>query len=196
MLDHTFGKDYTALFGLIGHLMFNMFIFDSEGNSVQYNWSTTEPVRHLNAPSTWDSNQMFAKITGANSLTACTPYLFRQTGTEYRFCRRITLVNWSAMELCPSLQELAYLEGLNKFTVKTKEQTWHISYADGRLQGPSWESFVIAHNLRVDDTIVFSMDADLNLIAMVFNQDGCERTFFWYTNIEHDAISFDDEEVQ
>ncbi|KAI8561072.1 hypothetical protein RHMOL_Rhmol04G0308000 [Rhododendron molle] len=154
ILDHTFGKDYTVLFGLIGHLMLDMFIFDCEGNSVQYNWSTTEPVKHLNAPSTWDSNQMFTK------------------------------------ELCPTLQELAYVQGINQFTVKTKEQAWYISYADGSLQGLGWESFVIAHTLREDDTLVFAMDVDLNLLAMVFDQDGCERIFYWYTNIEDDATSF------
>lgn len=131
ILDHTFGKGYTALFGLIGHLMLDMFIFDCKGNSIQYNWSTTEPVKHLNAPSTWDSNQMFTKVTGgkiqrrpqlfrttiayftvlnysvhkcaANLVTACTPHLFRQIGTEYRFCRKITPANWAAMVFLPQL---------------------------------------------------------------------------------------------
>ncbi|KAG5512786.1 hypothetical protein RHGRI_018301 [Rhododendron griersonianum] len=193
ILDHTFGKGYTALFGLIGHLMLDMFIFDCKGNSIQYNWSTTEPVKHLNAPSTWDSNQMFTKVTGANLVTACTPHLFRQIGTEYRFCRKITPANWAAMELCATLQELAYGEGLNQFTVKTKEQAWYISYADGCLRGLGWESFVIAHTLREDDTLLFSMDVDLNLIAMVFDQEGCERTFYWYTNTDDDATSFNQE---
>ncbi|KAI8558202.1 hypothetical protein RHMOL_Rhmol04G0071700 [Rhododendron molle] len=170
--------------------MLDMFIFDCEGNSVQYNWSTTEPVKHLNAPSTWDSNQMFTKVTGANLVTACTPHLFRQISAEYRFYRKITPANWSTLELCPTLQELAYVQGINQFTVKTKEQAWYISYADGSLQGLGWESFVIAHTLREDDTLVFAMDVDLNLLAMVFDQDGCERIFYWYTNIEDDATSF------
>ncbi|KAG5557446.1 hypothetical protein RHGRI_007627 [Rhododendron griersonianum] len=169
-----------------------------QGNSIQYNWSTTEPVKHLNAPSTWDSNQMFTKVTGdyfmhkcaANLVTACSPHLFRQISAEYRFCREITPANWSAMELCPTLQELAYGEGLNQFTVKTKEQAWYISYADGCLHGLGWESFVIAHTLREDGTLVFSMDVDLNLVAMVFDQEGCERTFYWYTNRDDDATSF------
>ncbi|KAG5557445.1 hypothetical protein RHGRI_007627 [Rhododendron griersonianum] len=173
ILDHTFGKGYTALFGLIGHLMLDMFIFYCEGNSIQYNWSTTEPVKHLNAPSTWDSNQMFTKVTGV---------------TQIRFAHVSKL--FCTQELCPTLQELAYGEGLNQFTVKTKEQAWYISYADGCLHGLGWESFVIAHTLREDGTLVFSMDVDLNLVAMVFDQEGCERTFYWYTNRDDDATSF------
>ncbi|KAI8530925.1 hypothetical protein RHMOL_Rhmol11G0097700 [Rhododendron molle] len=35
-----------------------------EGNPVQYNWSTTEPVEHPNAPPNWDSNQVLANVTG------------------------------------------------------------------------------------------------------------------------------------
>lgn len=96
-------------------------------------------------------------------------------------------------ELCATLQELAYGEGLNQFTVKTKEQAWYISYADGCLRGLGWESFVIAHTLREDDTLLFSMDVDLNLIAMVFDREGCERTFYWYTNTDDDATSFNQE---
>ncbi|KAG5534658.1 hypothetical protein RHGRI_015804 [Rhododendron griersonianum] len=189
VIDHTFGQNYTALFGSIGHLMFDMFIFDHEGNSVQYNWSTTAPVEHPNAPPNWDSNQVLANVTGSTLITACTPKQFRQFNAEYRFCKKLNIANWSAMELCPSLQELAYTEGMNQFVVKTQQEAWYIWYASGRLEGLGWESFAAAHALKEHDAIVVTVANDLSLVAMVFDQDGCERTFHWYTDIETDAMS-------
>ncbi|KAI8552671.1 hypothetical protein RHMOL_Rhmol06G0284300 [Rhododendron molle] len=183
VIDHTIGQNYTALFGSIGHLMFDMFIFDREGNPVQYNWSTAEPVEHPNAPPNWDSNQALANVTGSTLITACTPKQFRQFNAEHRFCKKLTIANWFAMELCPSLQEVAYIEGLNQFVVKTQQRAWYIWYANGRLEGMGWESFAAAHALKEDDTVVVSVANDLSLVAMVFDQDGCERTFYWYTDI-------------
>lgn len=92
-------------------------------------------------------------------------------------------------ELCPSLQELAYTEGINQFVVKTQQQAWYIWYDSGRLEGLGWESFAAAHALKEHDAIVVTVANDLSLVAMVFDQDGCEHTFHWYTDIETDAMS-------
>lgn len=45
----------------------------------------------------------------------------------------------------------------------------------GQLQGPEWESFALAHEISKGDTIIFNIDSELRLIAMVFGLDGCER---------------------
>lgn len=91
-------------------------------------------------------------------------------------------------ELCQLLQDLAFIEGLNQFSVRTNRRSWDIWYAGGYLQGLGWESFVAAHELEVDDTLIFSVDVDLCLKAMVFDQYGCERVYFWYIDIENDPL--------
>ncbi|KAI8530923.1 hypothetical protein RHMOL_Rhmol11G0097700 [Rhododendron molle] len=160
-------------------------------NPVQYNWSTTEPVEHPNAPPNWDSNQVLANVTGCKfqlnplftTTNTCRPQQFRQFNVEHGFCKKLTIANWFAMELCPSLQELACIECLNQFVIKTQQRAWYIWYANGCLEGMGWESFAAAHGLKEHDTIIVSVANDLSLVAMVFNQDGCERTFYWYIDI-------------
>ncbi|KAI8531046.1 hypothetical protein RHMOL_Rhmol11G0107500 [Rhododendron molle] len=132
--------------------------------------------------------------TGNRSLETTSPKLLFCTKRLIQDCYSIHHPCWflapiklqsneMQVELCPSLQEVAYIEGLNQFVVKTQQRAWYIWYANGRLEGMGWESFAAAHALKEDDTVVVSVANDLSLVAMVFDQDGCERTFYWYTDI-------------
>lgn len=62
----------------------------------------------------------------------------------------------------------------------TKRRMWNVSYDVGCLQGPEWRTFVVDYNLNASDNLIFNIDTELQLIAMVFGSDGCECTYSWY----------------
>lgn len=62
--DHKFGGDYTILLPSVGHLLFDLYIFDEEGCQVKYPWTTTAAINHLNAPSNWDPIEAQSYATG------------------------------------------------------------------------------------------------------------------------------------
>lgn len=74
--DHKFGGDYTILLASIGHLLFDLYIFDEEGCQVKYPWTTTAAINHPNAPPDWDPIKAQSHATGCKfSNTNTTPNL-------------------------------------------------------------------------------------------------------------------------
>ncbi|XP_058201368.1 uncharacterized protein LOC131316106 [Rhododendron vialii] len=43
-LTHNLGRNYILMSGLVGHLQFDLFVFDEEGCEISYDWSTTLPI--------------------------------------------------------------------------------------------------------------------------------------------------------
>ncbi|KAG5532703.1 hypothetical protein RHGRI_027112 [Rhododendron griersonianum] len=63
--DHKFGGDYTILLSSVGHLLFDLYIFDEEGCQVKYPWTTTAAINHPNAPPNWDPIEAQSYATGS-----------------------------------------------------------------------------------------------------------------------------------
>ncbi|KAI8530924.1 hypothetical protein RHMOL_Rhmol11G0097700 [Rhododendron molle] len=84
-----------------------------------------------------------------------------------------------------------HMRAINQLAPQTQHLIHHpcwflapIKLQSNEMQvGMGWESFAAAHGLKEHDTIIVSVANDLSLVAMVFNQDGCERTFYWYIDI-------------
>ncbi|KAF7138440.1 hypothetical protein RHSIM_Rhsim07G0141200 [Rhododendron simsii] len=76
-LTHNLGRNYILMFGLVGHLQFDLFVFDEEGCEVSYDWSTTLPIHQANAPIGWDAELDICNANGSAALTACPPSSFR-----------------------------------------------------------------------------------------------------------------------
>ncbi|KAG5541626.1 hypothetical protein RHGRI_021454 [Rhododendron griersonianum] len=63
-LAHNLGRNYILMFGLVGHLQFDLFVFDEEGCEVSYDWSTTLPIHQVNAPIGWDAELAMCNANG------------------------------------------------------------------------------------------------------------------------------------
>lgn len=72
---HNLGKDYKLLFAYVGHLEFDIFIFDEEGCEVNYSWSTTLGIQHVGAPIGWNSETTLCNTNGGKNLNHSKYYL-------------------------------------------------------------------------------------------------------------------------
>ncbi|KAF7115441.1 hypothetical protein RHSIM_RhsimUnG0055700 [Rhododendron simsii] len=74
---HNLGRNYILMFGLVGHLQFDLFVFDEEGCDISYDWSTTLPIHQVNALIGWDAELAMSNANASMALTACPPSSFR-----------------------------------------------------------------------------------------------------------------------
>ncbi|KAG5567745.1 hypothetical protein RHGRI_003059 [Rhododendron griersonianum] len=65
-LAHNLGRNYILMFGLVGHLQFDLFVFDEEGCEISYDWSTTLPIHQVNAPIGWDAELAMSNANASN----------------------------------------------------------------------------------------------------------------------------------
>ncbi|KAI8538654.1 hypothetical protein RHMOL_Rhmol09G0121500 [Rhododendron molle] len=165
--DHKFGDDYTILLASVGHLLFDLYIFDEEGCQVKYPWTTTAAINHPNAPP-------------GTIFTGCMPSAFRSMGHELRFQKKLTNGDLVALELCQSIKQFAKELKMNTFMLVTKQRIWEIQHIAGYLVGHGWYAYVAAHTLRCHDTLIFSLDSHLRLRVLIFNEARRERTYDWY----------------
>ncbi|KAG5549850.1 hypothetical protein RHGRI_014975 [Rhododendron griersonianum] len=52
---HSIEDNFILLFGYVGHLQFDLFVFNAEGCEVKYQWCSALPIHQLNAPIEWDA---------------------------------------------------------------------------------------------------------------------------------------------
>lgn len=64
---HAVRLGYCLLFGSIGHLQFDLFIFNQEGCEINYDWTTTLPIQHSNAPAGWDAEIAMSNANGCKT---------------------------------------------------------------------------------------------------------------------------------
>ncbi|KAG5536283.1 hypothetical protein RHGRI_023907 [Rhododendron griersonianum] len=67
---HSIEDNFILLFGYVGHLQFDLFVFNAEGCEVKYQWCSALPIHQLNAPIGWD-----AEIAMHNSNDCKTCYM-------------------------------------------------------------------------------------------------------------------------
>ncbi|KAI8524680.1 hypothetical protein RHMOL_Rhmol13G0166900 [Rhododendron molle] len=82
-LTYNLGRNYILMFGLVGHLQFDLFVFD-EGCEVSYDWSTTLPIHQVNAPIGWDAKLAMSDANGSAALIACPPSSLRASSHALR----------------------------------------------------------------------------------------------------------------
>ncbi|XP_058202024.1 uncharacterized protein LOC131316609 [Rhododendron vialii] len=180
ILEHNFGSNYTLLLGSMGHLMFDLFIFDEKGHQIKYPWTTTALIQQPNAPIGWDSIAAQCQATNSTFFTSCLVTTFRQFGDEFRFMKKLSHGDLLALELRASIKDFLNEIGLDRMWLTTGHSTWEVQYTDGFLVGQGWNNFIAAHNLKCYDTLVFSFDWELKMHAMVFDELGREKTYNWY----------------
>ncbi|KAI8535513.1 hypothetical protein RHMOL_Rhmol10G0179800 [Rhododendron molle] len=178
--EHNFGSKYTLLLGSMGHLMFDLFIFDEKGYQIKYPWTTTALIRQPNAPIGWDSIATQCQVTNSTFFTSCLVTTFRKFGDELRFMKKLSHGDLLALELRASIKDFLNEIGLHRMWLTTGQSTWEVQYTDGFLIGQGWNNFIAAHNLKCYDTLVFSVDWELKMHIMVFDELGREKTYNWY----------------
>ncbi|KAG5566133.1 hypothetical protein RHGRI_001909 [Rhododendron griersonianum] len=60
---HNIGKNYLLLFACVGHLKFDLFVFNKNNDEIAYDWTTIAPIQYSNAPNDWDSRKVFSRLT-------------------------------------------------------------------------------------------------------------------------------------
>ncbi|KAG5558126.1 hypothetical protein RHGRI_008145 [Rhododendron griersonianum] len=88
--EHNFDSKYTLLLGSMGHLMFDLFIFDEKGYQIKYPWTTTALIQQPNAPIGRDSIASQCKATNSTFFTSCLVTTFRHFGDEFRFMKKLS----------------------------------------------------------------------------------------------------------
>ncbi|KAG5566131.1 hypothetical protein RHGRI_001907 [Rhododendron griersonianum] len=165
--EHNIGSKYTLLLGSMGHLMLDLFIFDEKGYQIKYPWTTTALIQQPNAP--------IATFFISYLVTT-----FKQFGDEFRFMKKLSHGDLLALELRALIKDFLNEIGLHRLWLTTRQCTWEVEYTDGFLVRQGWNNFIAAHNLRCYDTLVFSVDWELKMHAMVFDELGREKTYNWY----------------
>ncbi|KAG5566977.1 hypothetical protein RHGRI_002515 [Rhododendron griersonianum] len=133
--DHKFGGDYTILLASVGHLLFDLYIFDEEGCQVKYPWTTTAAINHPNTPPNWDPIEAQSYATGCAIFTGCMPSAFRSMGHELRFHKKLTNGDLVALELCQSVKQFAKELEMNTFMLVARQRIWEIQHIAGYLVG-------------------------------------------------------------
>ncbi|KAG5524197.1 hypothetical protein RHGRI_031007 [Rhododendron griersonianum] len=123
--EHNFSSKYTLLLGSMGHLMFDLFIFDEK----------------------------------ATFFTSCLVTTFRQFGDEFRFMKKLSHGDLLALELHTSIKDFVNEIGLHRLWLTIGHSALEVEYVDGFLISVDWE---------------------LKMHAMVFNELGSEKTYNWY----------------
>ncbi|KAG5566975.1 hypothetical protein RHGRI_002513 [Rhododendron griersonianum] len=179
-LAHNLGRNYIVMLGLVGHLQFDLFVFDEEGCEVSYDWSTTLPIHQANAPIGWDAELAMCNANGSAALTACPPSSFRASRHALRCNLLLSTSDLERLELPIRFQLFCQAHGYEYFRLVSRGRSWFVRYAAGHFVGYGWKLFVDEHKLESCDMLVLSPDINLQLHTMVFSVNACERIYWWY----------------
>ncbi|KAG5539694.1 hypothetical protein RHGRI_020042 [Rhododendron griersonianum] len=147
-LAHNLGRNYILMFGLVGHLQFDLFVFDEEGCEVSYDWSTTLPIHQANAPIGWDAELAMCNANGSVALTACPPSSFRASRHALRCNLLLSSSDLERLELPIRFQLFCQAHGYEYFRLVSRGRSWFVRYAVGQFVGYGWKLFVDEHKLQ------------------------------------------------
>lgn len=68
---HNFQLNYCLLLACVGHLQFDLFIFDQNGCELNYEWSTTVPIEEPNAPAGWNAELAMSTANRCEDYANC-----------------------------------------------------------------------------------------------------------------------------
>ncbi|XP_058214530.1 uncharacterized protein LOC131325997 isoform X2 [Rhododendron vialii] len=179
-LSHNLGRNYILMFGLVGHLQFDLFVFDEEGCEISYDWSTTLPIHQTNAPIGWDAELAMSNANASTALTACPPSSFMASRHALRCNLLLSPSDLEMLELPPRFQLFCQTHGYEYFRLVSRGRSWFVRYVAGHFVGYGWKLFVGEHKLESSDMLVLSPDINLQLHTMVFSVNDCERIYWWY----------------
>ncbi|KAH7866280.1 hypothetical protein Vadar_018068 [Vaccinium darrowii] len=207
---HNLGKDYNLLFAYVGHLEFDLFIFDEEGCEMNYSWSTTLGIQHADAPISWNSETIMSNTNGSVTLTACPPSSFRAARHALRCALPLKASDLQKLYTTDRFRNFCNMHGHEELTLVMKYRKWTINYINGFFTGvgwkdfidvhelkpsnvliltpdingfftgPSWKDFVHVHNLKPFDILIISPDINFVLHAMVLHMNDWENIYPWY----------------
>ncbi|KAH7865546.1 hypothetical protein Vadar_008040 [Vaccinium darrowii] len=177
---HNLQRDDFLLFGYVGHLVFDLFIFDDQGCEKSYAWSTTLPIQHTGAPIGWDSEVALCDSMGSATLTACPPRSFRSARHALRCALLLTMDDLEDLCTTQRFRNYCNMQGHQELNLVMKHQQWTVNYVDGFLTGPSWKDFIHVHNLKPFDILIISPDINFVLHAMVLHMNDWENIYPWY----------------
>ncbi|KAH7864995.1 hypothetical protein Vadar_000921 [Vaccinium darrowii] len=177
---HNLHQNYCLLIASVGHLQFDLFVFNQDGCEVNYEWSTTLPIQEPNAPSGWNAEVAFSTANRTTALTACPPICFRACRHALRCAIVLKFADLESMEMPVQFQTSFQVQGRKEFNLVTRERTWTANYANGHLTGYGWTEFVNAHTLATGYVLILSPDANLNLHALIIGWNDHKRLYEWY----------------
>ncbi|KAG5553574.1 hypothetical protein RHGRI_011455 [Rhododendron griersonianum] len=167
-LAHNLGRNYIHMFGLVGHLQFDLFVFDEEGCEISYDWSTTLPIHQTNAPIGWDAELAMSKANASTALTACPPSSFRASRHALRCNLLLLSSDLERLELPMRFQLFCQTHCSEYFRLVSKGRSWFVRYVARHFVGYGWKLFVDEHKLESSNMLVLSPDMNLQLHTMVF----------------------------
>ncbi|XP_058197111.1 uncharacterized protein LOC131313056 [Rhododendron vialii] len=96
---HNIQDNFTLLFGYVGHLQFDLYVLNTEGCEVKYQWSSALPIHQLNAPIAWDAEMAMHNSNDSVTLTAYSPRLFRVSNHSVRCAILLTYTDLQRLSL-------------------------------------------------------------------------------------------------
>lgn len=162
-LDHKLGKNYTMLFAYVGYHVFDLFVFDEEGSRIEYKWTSTKPIKHVNGRRATVSIK-------ASWVTSYLPSAFRAFNCDNQFCKILRRPDLKEMELPDIFKKIATAKGLKVIRLLTNRRVWKVEYSGGYFRGEGWSSFVAAHKLVSADVLLFSITRNMRFHTLIFNK--------------------------
>ncbi|VVB10772.1 unnamed protein product [Arabis nemorensis] len=82
-----------------------------------------------------------------------------------------------------------------KLRSDVSDKTWEVKIDDGRRLTGSWKEFVVAHDLRIGDVIVFRHEGDLVFHVTALGPSCCEIEYTSSQNIDYDSDEHKDNNI-